>query len=121
MTQYNIYHLFIIIIFTLITAALLTMQLFSQSITGTILNSENNKPIHNASISIVNSVSGTASNNEGYFYLQLSTDTLPTILISCLGFENMQYEVSKDDLERKIRIELQPTSIHINRSIVVTA
>ncbi len=85
-------------------AAFSTVQLFSQSIKGTIVNSENNKPIHNASISIANSVLGTASNNEGYFYLKLSKDSTSTLHISCLGFENTEFKISEADLNRRIEI-----------------
>jgi len=59
-----------IYVITFLLAALSTVQLFSQSIQGVILNEENNNPIQNANISIVNSTRGTVSNDLGIFKLK---------------------------------------------------
>ena len=104
-----------------IIAAFSTMQLFSQSTQGVILNNANNTPIANANISILNSTRGTVSNSEGQFSISYSEKETFTILISCLGFESTQLELSGGSAKNELNIKLQPTTIHLNKSIVVTA
>ena len=108
-------------IFTLIIVSLSTVQLFSQSIQGVILNEENNKPIQNANVSIINSTRGTVSNVDGIFTIDYSEKETFAILVSCLGFESIQLELSSESAKKELKIKLQPTTIHLNRSIVVTA
>ena len=109
------------IVFTLIIAALSTVQLFSQSIQGLILNDENNKPIQNANISILNSTRGTVSNEDGQFTIIYAEKETFTILVSCLGFESVHLELSGESTNKALNIKLQPTTIQLNKSIVVTA
>jgi len=104
-----------------ILAAYSTMQLFSQSINGVILNAENNKPIQNANISILNSTQGTVSNQQGQFTINYTEKGSFTILVSCLGFENTQLNILSKTSNKELIIKLQPTTIHLNKSIVVTA
>ncbi len=109
------------IVFTLIIAALSTVQLFSQSIQGIILNDGNNKPIQNANISILNSTRGTVSNEDGQFTIIYAEKENFTILVSCLGFESVHLELSGESTNKALNIKLQPTTIQLNKSIVVTA
>jgi len=108
-------------IFTFITAVLLTMQLFSQSIQGVILNNDTNTPIANANISIQNSSQGTVSDTNGQFTITYSEKEAFTLFISCLGFETLQLELSGKVVKNSLEIKLQPTTIQLNKSIIVTA
>jgi hemoglobin/transferrin/lactoferrin receptor protein len=108
-------------IFTIILAALSFVQLFSQSIQGIILNNENNKPIANANISILNSTQGTVSNHDGSFTINHSDKESFTILVSCLGFETAQVELTGEPPKNRLTVKLQPTTIYLNKSIIVTA
>ncbi len=108
-----------ILIFLL--TALLTVQLFSQSIQGIILNKENDKPIQNANISIVNSTRGTVSNADGIFTINYSEKEILILLVSCLGFESTQIELSNEAAKKELKLKLQPTTIQLNKSIVITA
>ncbi len=109
------------IILTLSIAVLSMGQLFSQSIQGVILNKEDNNPISNANISIVNSTLGTVSNDEGKFTINYSKKQTFSILVSCLGFESIQLDLSSGAAKNELKIKLQPTTIHLNKSIVITA
>lgn len=106
---------------TVLLAALSTVQLFSQSIQGVILNDQNNNPIQNANISIVNSTRGTVSNQVGKFTINYSEKETFTLLVSCLGFESTQLKLSNKAAKKELKIKLQPTTIQLNKSIVVTA
>lgn len=108
-------------IFTFILIAFSTVQLFSQSIQGVILNDDNNNPIQDANISIVNSTRGTVSNREGKFTINYSEKETFILLVSCLGFESAQLKLSNEASKKELKIKLQPTTIQLNKSIVVTA
>ncbi len=108
-------------IFTFIITALSTVQLFSQSIQGIILNKENNNPIQNANISIINSTRGTVSNDVGKFTINYSEKETFTLLVSCIGFESTELKLSSEAVKNELKIKLQATTIQLNKSIVVTA
>ncbi|NQU51884.1 MAG: TonB-dependent receptor [Bacteroidetes bacterium] len=109
------------IILTIFIAALSTVQLFSQQINGIILNDENNKPIPDANISIINSNKGTVSNEKGFFTINYSEKDVSELLISCLGFESIRLKLFRESAKNTLTIKLQPTTIQLNKSIVVTA
>ncbi len=108
-------------IFAFIITVFSTMQLFSQSIQGVILNKENNNPIQNANISIVNSTQGTVSNTDGIFSINYSEKEIFTLLVSYIGFESSLLKLSSENAQKELIIKLQPTTIQLNKSIVVTA
>lgn len=98
-----------------------TMQLFSQNIQGIILNNDNNQPVPNAHILLQNSTSGTNSDNNGLFVLNTNGKDNPVIFVSCLGFGSIEMKLNSEAVQEKLQIKLQPTSIQLNNSIVVTA
>mgnify|MGYP002634355855 CR=1 FL=1 len=102
------------IILTIFIAALSTVQLFSQQINGIILNDENNKPIPDANISIINSNKGTVSNEKGGFAINYSEKDISELLISCLGFESIRLKLFRESAKNTLTIKLQPTTIQLN-------
>ena len=98
-----------------------TMQLFSQSFFGIVINSEDKSPIENANISVLNSNRGTSSDSDGNFELELSNKNLNLIRISCVGFATIEMEVPLSPQSDKFVIKLNPTSFQLNKSIIVTA
>lgn len=108
-------------IILIIIAAFISMQLFSQPIEGVILNTETNTPIGNVNISILNSTRGTVSNNKGQFAIDYTEKQTFTVLISCLGFESTQLEITRESDIKALTIQLHPTSIQLNKNIVITA
>lgn len=108
-------------LFLFMIAVFSTMQLFSQSIQGVVINIETNKPIQNANISIVNSTRGTVSDDDGKFTIKCAEKETFTILVSCLGYESAKLELTGKSAKNELNIKLQPTTIHLNKSILVTA
>lgn len=103
----------------LIIAACSTMQLFSQSIGGIIVNKETHKPVAHATISVVNSTQGTVSDSNGLFSLTIPDGQNPTLRISYVGFETQEIEIANNN--KNLEIQLLPISVQLNKSIVVTA
>ena len=104
----------------IIIAALSTMQLFSQTIEGIILNRETQKPVAHVNISLKNSISGTVSDSNGQFALTIPNKKNNSLLISCVGFEAQELEITGEKSE-KFKIMLRPVSVQLNKSVVVTA
>jgi hypothetical protein len=55
---------------TFIIAAFSSMQLFSQTIEGIIINAENKYPVADVNIAVKNSAIGTVSDRNGLFSLE---------------------------------------------------
>lgn len=102
----------------ILIAALTTMQLFSQTIGGVIYNLETQQPVTHANISVKNSTLGTVSDSNGHFSLTIPERQNTVLLVSCVGFETKEIEVTKNG---NLEIQLRPVSIQLNKSIVVTA
>ncbi|MCG6187968.1 TonB-dependent receptor [Maribellus maritimus] len=103
-----------------LVAAFVSMQLFSQSISGIVLNAENQQPVSDANISVKNSTLGTVSDGKGFFSVITPKNGNSILLISCVGFESKEIETA-DTENKNIEINLQPVSVQLNKSIVVTA
>jgi len=106
---------------TFIIAAFSSMQLFSQSVEGIVISAENKTPIADVNISVKNSTIGTVSDGNGVFSLETKNEEIYTIQISCIGFESKEINIKTQRNTDKIEIQLQPVSIQLNKSIVVTA
>ncbi len=82
-------------------------QAIAQSFTGKLINSSDKTPIANASIYFNNTSIGTVSNVDGKF----SFSNLPTsellLIISCVGYETLQYNVTQNDFGKNIIFELR--------------
>jgi outer membrane receptor protein involved in Fe transport len=106
---------------TFIIAAFSSMQLFSQTIEGIIINAENKYPVADVNIAVKNSAIGTVSERNGLFSLETKNEENYTIQISCIGFESKEINIKTQRNSEKIEIQLQPVTIQLNKSIVVTA
>lgn len=106
---------------TFIIAAFSSMQLFSQTIEGIIINTENKNPVADVNIAVKNSAIGTVSDRNGIFSLETKNEEIYTIQISCIGFESKEINIKTQRNTDKIEIQLQPVTIQLNKSIVVTA
>src|SRR5210317_1836774 len=105
----------------LIIYLLSIMQLSSQTFEGTVLNKQINKPVSNANIVVKNSPIGTVSNKEGYFSLQIRDKRNIILQISHLGYDTKEIEIDASTNTDKLQIQLEPISVQLNKSIVVTA
>ena len=104
----------------ILIAVLTTMQLFSQSVGGIILNTETKEPVAHANILVKNSVSGTFSDSNGHFLLNIPKGKNTSLLISCVGFDTREVAVPESE-DKNLEILLLPASVHLNKSVVVTA
>ncbi len=109
------------IVFVILIVAFPSIQLFSQSVQGQILNKENNEPVTHANISVKNSTQGTTTDTNGFFSLEISGKDELTLRISCIGFQTIEIGAEKFKDGKTFKILLQPISVQLNKSIVVTA
>lgn len=84
------------------------------SISGTVKDSSNNKPIPYVNIQVENSNHGTACNLEGDFQLQLDSASY-TILFSCIGYLSQTIHVEGN---KTVVISLEPKVYKMNEVIV---
>lgn len=78
-----------LILILLLLSSFIPAKAQTATITGVILN-EGNLPIKNVNVSSTNT--GTVSDNDGFYILQITSDTETTITFSHLGHENVVIE-----------------------------
>lgn len=87
-------------------------------ITGTVHNKKTNKGIPFATVHVPGSSTGTISNYEGAFELNLPADSIiDTLLVSCIGY-SPDTILSQDFLMGPVEIDLKPTKFQIEELIV---
>jgi len=86
-----------------------------QKITGKITSSENSAPVNSVSIKIKDKVSGTTSNSNGTFTLKYTGKLPITIVITAVGFERQELEVSSASQE--INLVLNPQTVTLNEVV----
>jgi len=99
------------------------ISLCSQTYTGQLINSETGQTVPFANIGIVGKSIGTASNDKGWFKIELDEKYDKNNLhISCIGFENKSYLIKDFKFEiiniNNFRIELSPKSYLINEVVI---
>lgn len=101
--------------YTLLFFVSTTYFALAQNITGKVLDSETQKPIVGASISLKGKLSGTISNTEGEFSLK---STIPaTLIVSVIGYERHEVNVSSTN---PVKISLK-TGSELLQQVVVSA
>ena len=108
-------------LYLFLLAAFSSMQLFSQSIGGVVINAENNHPVSSANIVVKNSTVGTVTDRDGKFQLETKNIGSAVVQVSCVGFETQELDFKTIDSGNSLEIQLRPVSILLNKSIVVTA
>ncbi|PWH81513.1 hypothetical protein DIS18_14625 [Algibacter marinivivus] len=83
-------------IFTLTFICLTCFYIDAQNITAKLVDKNTGVPIQYASIK-TGKYSGVISNEEGYFTINTENETLKTISVSCLGYQNK--ELSLEDIK----------------------
>lgn len=107
--------LFFVIIFPVI--------LFSQSLSGFVYDKSNLKPLEYANVYIPELKIGTATNNSGYFSIDLKNIFLPDefiLRISYVGYKTLSMLISKNELEKIYQIYLE-SQIIPSQTILVTS
>ncbi len=105
------------LLYTLVLTSLIHSLYAQKLLRGTVRDSETNQPLPAANIQIEGTFSGTITNDEGEYLLQIKE--LPaTLVVSYIGYATKRVEVRADSPDR-IDIFLQPISYQLE-PIVVT-
>jgi len=105
--------------FILIYFLILAEICSSQSIKGTIRDTETKNSLANANIVIENTLLGTSSNTEGEFKLQFSTAGEFVIHVSMIGYKTEKRTITvRADSILLLNIELEPTVISLSPVMV---
>ncbi len=94
--------------------------LFSQTIKGEVRHHQNNQPLQGVNISMENSTAGTVTDELGFFLLYTGENG-NRLRVSHIGFNSKTVDLDTVDTSHPLVIKLQPASVHLNKSIVVTA
>lgn len=101
---------------------LLPLFTFGQTFTGKIIDNSSNKPISYANIGVLSKNVGTVSSENGTFSLNLPSKVKDndTLRISMIGYETLEYKVSKfkQICEQKGALGLNPTDYKLNEVVV---
>jgi iron complex outermembrane recepter protein len=102
----------------LILLLTLSVSLFSQEITGIVTN-QNGDPLIGANVVIKETFKGTATNANGEFkFTKVRSDNY-TFVISYLGFQTIEKEVTSENL-KNLKFVLESASI-LSEEVIVTA
>jgi iron complex outermembrane receptor protein len=84
-------------------------------ITGKITSSENSTPLNSVSVKIKDKVSGTTTNSTGAFSLNYNGKLPITLIISAIGFETQEIDVTSSSQE--IALALRPQTVTLNEVV----
>jgi hypothetical protein len=90
------------------------------SISGTVTNSDSKKPVPRASVFLSNSQAGTATNEQGKYYLSGLRPGQYTLVISCLGFEDFKKVLIVQDAPIKLDVEMTTKPLML-REVVISS
>lgn len=80
-------------------------NLFSQEITGVVLNKKNNLPLEGATIYFDNTTKGTISNSKGFFSLDFDRSLNTPLIVSFLGYKKKTVTNYNSNTPLKIYLE----------------
>ena len=84
-------------------------------ISGTIISDNTGTPLSNVNIININQVTGTTTDNKGYF--ELAVTQSDTLHITLLGFQSLRVRVTNDWIKnKKTTIQLTQKAIPLKRS-----
>jgi iron complex outermembrane recepter protein len=87
-------------------------------ISGTILDQSNQMPLPGVSITIKNTINGTATNNDGKFEFKTKANFPLTLVVSSMGFQTQEFVVKGAGSALKIALQTQTL---LGQEVVVTA
>ncbi len=104
---------------TILTFFAVTGFTQANQISGTVRD-ENNKPVANVSIHILNTNTAVLSKKDGSFSLPAETNGTYILSFDAAGFASLQKEITRDNNDRDIAIELH-SSVNQLDAVTVTA
>ncbi len=87
----------------------ITTEVFPQTVSGVVMDAESQQPLAGANIVQDGTATGTATDNEGWFQLSLDSDGPERLVVTYLGYESQQVDVS--DYSAPIEIALKQSLI----------
>src|SRR6478752_1208613 len=106
----------LLLLFFLISS--ITLQAQQTSLSGSIKDSESNEPVIGANISIKGKLIGTITDGKGNFTLSSSIGTPFTLVVSVIGYQRQEIEVT--DASQQLNISLAPKT-EVMDEVVVSA
>jgi len=95
-------------------------SVFSQNITGIVIDSETEEPLVGANIIIKELQRGISSNSEGAFSFENIAKDEYTILITFLGYQDKKVKLKVDGEDVSFKIKLKPSAVEMEK-IIITA
>jgi len=105
-------------IFTLLVLSLFPILSLSQ-IKGTVTNNKS-EPLPFVNIYLENSYTGTTSNENGIYSLEIEETGTYTLVFQYLGFETLTKEVEVNKLPFDLNVQLKETSISLDEVVINT-
>lgn len=105
------------IYFTLFTLLFFLSASGQISLSGFLFEKKSGEALPGATISILDTETGTTSNSHGYFILQLPKADSVKVLFSYLGLKPQLRKIKLSE-DLKLRIELAPTSLMVDEVVV---
>ena len=102
---------------TLIFILLFSKSLFSQSLTGTITDAKTGEALVGATVVIKGTMNGTQADIDGKFSLPVSQELPFTIIISIVGYQKLEAEVTS--LDKPLTFRLKASEVELKNVDVV--
>ncbi|MBI3134125.1 MAG: TonB-dependent receptor [Bacteroidetes bacterium] len=90
----------------------------TQTLTGTVLNTENGQPVPYATIYVIELSSGTLTDSLGNFKITNFPSSPVTLKVSAVGFNTAQTIITGGASENKLQISLEPAHVHLDEVVV---
>jgi iron complex outermembrane receptor protein len=98
---------------------LFSQNVFSQSLTGKITDAETGDPMVGATVVIKGTTNGTTADADGKFSLPVSQQLPFTIVISIVGYQNLEAEIKS--LDKPLAFKLKSTEVNLKDADVVAS
>jgi hypothetical protein len=105
----------------LFSCILLALRVSAQnSITGKVLNEQNEQPLVGASVYINNSTIGTTTNEAGEFKISSLPNGYYEIVVSYVGFEILVYRITIQSRNMSLLFKLEPKPTEMRKVVVLS-
>ncbi|MCG8374646.1 MAG: carboxypeptidase-like regulatory domain-containing protein, partial [Balneolales bacterium] len=91
---------------------------YSQTVSGVILDIQNRKPLPGAAIRELGTSRGVSAQEDGSFDITISEEGTQKLLITYLGYKDLEVDVSREHID--LRIFLEPVT-YIGNEVFVEA
>lgn len=108
-----------IFLFFIILSFLFPQNLSAQNVRGKVIDQSLNEPVFGASVVVKETTTGAQTDFDGNFNFDPGTAPPFTLVISYLGFENQEIEVTKENIKTKLKVKLSESSTVIQKVEVI--